>query len=101
MTDWHRAYWRFRNAILTFGIGSPLSRLGTFISPVLIAGLVVFGLSVVFLFTATFGPCGPNSTFGWVCFFSVLVGLAVICVGIILSAVKTIKYFWSRSRHKD
>jgi hypothetical protein len=39
--------------------------------------------------------------FGWICFFGALGGLAVICIGIILSAVKIVKYFWIRSRHKD
>jgi hypothetical protein len=100
MTDWRKIYWRFRNAILTFGAEGPLGKLGTFVSPLLVVGIVVVSLSVVFVQTSGFGPCGPNSTWGWFWFFSLMVGLAVICIGLVLSAVKTLKYFWLRMRHK-
>ena len=100
MTNWRRVYWRLKNALLTFGAEGGLGKLGTFVSPVLVAGAVVSGLSAVFVLSSGFGPCGPNSTWGWFWFFSFMFGLAVICIGFILSGVKTLKYFWRRVSHK-
>lgn len=78
-----------------------MNRLGTFVSLVLVAGLLVLALSTVFLLSVNIGPCGPNSVFGWICFFGAMVGVTVICIGIILSAFKILKYFRIRSRHED
>ena len=101
MTNWRKVYWRFINAVMSFGSGILAGKLAIFISPVFIVGVMVLGVSVVFLFPVGLGPCGPTSTWGWIWFFGVMLGLAVICLGLLLSAVRTLRYFWLRLRHKD
>ena len=69
MTNWRKVYWRLRNALLTFGAEGGLGKLGAFVSPVLVAGVVVSGLSVVFVLSSGFGSLQgrlpPGDGFGF------------------------------------
>jgi hypothetical protein len=101
MKDWQKVCWRFRNAILTFGAESPLGKLGTFVSPVLLIGVALVLCS--FFVAATigdFGPCGPTSIWGWSWFVGLMIGLLASLIGIILSAIRTVRYLWLHMSHK-
>ena len=96
MTNWRRVYWRFRNAILTFGSGSPLpnSRRShwkpLFISFGIIAvgivGVVVSGLLDEFL-----PHTDPKFGLG---FIPGVLSLVVIVFGVFCSLLSGIWCLW-------
>ncbi len=74
-----------------------MSKLWTFVSPVLPISLAlsVFSLLVAAL-TNGMGPHGPNNWCGLVCLYVHVAGWVGQAVGLVLSLIRTHKYFCQR-----
>ena len=75
--------------------------IGTCINPTLPIGLALilcsFSIGVTI---GNFGPTGPTSIFEWAGFVGLIVGLVASCIGVALSAIKTVRHLWSHANHK-